>query len=214
MATLDDRPLKIMNLTKKTSNKNYFQNVEDESCTNMDEITNTEFEEPFTNEPQFQEYNPQRWPSTGNLKMTNSFPTPNTFTNQSANNTNSFYASKQFISADIADFTEVYVWGSDSNGQLGIDSQFKSESGKEKSRPHFHTLPRPCCFNVVIKQVSCGYTHAALLTIQGHLYMMGSNSKGQLGIGQTSFVPIGESQVADRIGSPCLVESLREFEVE
>ena len=53
MATLDDRPLKIMNLTKKTSNKNYFQNVEDESCTNMDEITNTEFEEPFTNEPQF-----------------------------------------------------------------------------------------------------------------------------------------------------------------
>ena len=59
--------------------------------------------------------------------------------------------SRQFKSAETGDFTEVYVWGSDSNGQLGIDSQFKSELGKEKTRPQFHTLPRPCCFNVVIK---------------------------------------------------------------
>lgn len=46
MATLDDRPLKIMNLTKKASNKNNFDNVGDDSRTNLEELTNTEFEEP------------------------------------------------------------------------------------------------------------------------------------------------------------------------
>ena len=214
MATLDDRPLKIMNLTKKMSNKNNFQSELGESRTNIEEVTNTEYEEPFVNEPQLKDYNPQKWPSTDNLKITNGFITPNTFTNQSANNTTSFYGSKQFTTAEIADFTEVYVWGSDNNGQLGIDSQFKCESGQTKKRPNFHTLPRPCCFNVVIKQVSCGFSHAALLTIQGHLYMMGSNSKGQLGIGKTTLTPINGSQGADGVGSPCLVESLREFEVE
>ena len=81
----------------------------------------------------------------------------------------------------MREFSEVFVWGSDKHGQLGIDSQFVNEDPAK--RPIVHQVPRVCSFNVVIEQISCGLAHAGLLTVQGHLYPMGSNSKGQLGLG-------------------------------
>ena len=76
----------------------------------------------------------------------------------------------------VQEFSEVFVWGSDKHLQLGIDSQFLGQDPTK--RPIVHTLPRVCSFNVVIQQVACGLAHTALLTQQGHLYTMGSNSYG------------------------------------
>jgi alpha-tubulin suppressor-like RCC1 family protein len=40
-----------------------------------------------------------------------------------------------------------------------------------------------CTFNIVIKNVACGETHALLLSDPGYVYSMGCNKKGQLGLG-------------------------------
>ncbi len=62
------------------------------------------------------------------------------------------------------DYTEVYAWGSKSDlttladdtfGQLGISSQ---GTGKNYGRPKF------CSFNIIIKDLSCGDDHTALVT--------------------------------------------------
>ena len=90
--------------------------------------------------------------------------------------------------------TELFVWGSDKRGQLGIESQYK-----DSQRPLMQSLPRSCSFSVIISQMSCGERHSAIITQQGYLYTMGSNHKGQLG------VPLADKQ----IGTPTLVESLK-----
>jgi alpha-tubulin suppressor-like RCC1 family protein len=52
----------------------------------------------------------------------------------------------------------------------------------------FYKTPKSCSFNVLIKDISCGANHSAMLTTSGHLYMMGSNKFGQLGIGTNSSI--------------------------
>lgn len=42
-------------------------------------------------------------------------------------------------------------------------------------------LPRKKQFDQKVKKISCGGAHAALLTEQGKLYMMGRGREGQLG---------------------------------
>ena len=55
------------------------------------------------------------------------------------------------------DFTEVFSWGSDRHGQLGLGSQMSA--GKA-----LHNLPRFCSYNIPIFQISCGEKHAAFIT--------------------------------------------------
>ncbi len=55
------------------------------------------------------------------------------------------------------EFTEVFSWGSDRFGQLGLGQQMSS--GKAT-----HNLPRLCSYNIPIAQISCGAKHAAFLT--------------------------------------------------
>ena len=59
MTTLDDRPLKIMNLTKKISSKNNFSNFEEEAATDADELANTHPGDFFINEPMIEDYQEQ-----------------------------------------------------------------------------------------------------------------------------------------------------------
>ena len=87
-------------------------------------------------------------------------------------------------------YTEVFAWGGDHFGQLGL-------AAKQTGRTY--CTPRFCSFNVLIKQVACGEEHAAFIALNGYVYTMGSNSEGRLGIGNRS---IRQS------ASPCLVESL------
>ncbi|CDW87912.1 UNKNOWN [Stylonychia lemnae] len=109
--------------------------------------------------------------------------------------------------ATCYEFTEVFVWGDDRWGQLGLYHQ--------KIRKGYHDqtsfkIPKTCSFNILIKQISCGDAHSAILTNQGHLYMMGSNIKGQLGIGDNC----PDLQNRDCAGAPCLVDSLRDYKVD
>mmetsp|Transcript_32287 Transcript_32287/g.55841 ORF Transcript_32287/g.55841 Transcript_32287/m.55841 type:complete len:1231 (-) Transcript_32287:173-3865(-) len=93
----------------------------------------------------------------------------------------------------MAAYSEVFVWGADHFGQLGLG---KKERGK------CYSLPRCCCFNVRIKQVSCGEEHAAFIALNGYVYCMGSNAAGRLGIGDQNLT---------QCSSPCLVEGLTSY---
>ena len=50
------------------------------------------------------------------------------------------------------EYTEVYVWGDDSQGQLGLELFNK----KKEQIKTYYNLPKSCSFNVGIAQVSCG----------------------------------------------------------
>jgi X-linked retinitis pigmentosa GTPase regulator len=86
-------------------------------------------------------------------------------------------------------FTEVFAWGSDEKGQLGLGGSI----GKN------YCLPRMCSFNVLIREVSCGEEHAGFISSLGHVYTMGSNGEGRLGI---------DDRTVLHSSSPCLVSHL------
>lgn len=64
------------------------------------------------------------------------------------------------------------MWGTDQAGQLGLGS---------KSRNVIMT-PKLITFQIAIKKISCGIEHTGILSVSGKVYMMGSNSEGQLGL--------------------------------
>lgn len=48
-----------------------------------------------------------------------------------------------------------------------------------------HKLPKVCSFNIVITNIACGEEHTAFVAESvGHVYCMGSNSDGKLGVGE------------------------------
>jgi alpha-tubulin suppressor-like RCC1 family protein len=93
-------------------------------------------------------------------------------------------------------YTEIFVWGSDTYGQLGL-------AGKEQDDTH--ALPKICSFNIIIKQMACGEHHTAFIADGGAVYVMGNNSDGRLGLGDYSI---------KFSASPCLVEGIPSFAVE
>jgi alpha-tubulin suppressor-like RCC1 family protein len=62
-------------------------------------------------------------------------------------------------------------------------------------------MPKTCSFNILVKQVACGYNHTHLLSKEGFVYSMGSNEDGKLGLGLSHKELIKST-------SPRLVESL------
>jgi len=86
-------------------------------------------------------------------------------------------------------YTEVISCGSDRSGQLGLN----------KKAHKSYITPIFCSFNILIQKVSCGNEHSAFISISGHVYSMGSNAQGRLGVGSSSMK--GSS-------SPVLVEGL------
>jgi len=72
---------------------------------------------------------------------------------------------------DIA--TELWAWGSNKCGQLGI--------GDDKTA---RSLPTEitAVHNKQTKQVACGANHSMVLLTNGELWTMGSNNDGQLGL--------------------------------
>lgn len=85
---------------------------------------------------------------------------------------------------------EIFFIGSNKHGQAGIP---------EKDATKVYESPRSYDFGVFIKQVSCGYHHSAILTLSGHLYMMGSNIHGTLAT---------KDKALNYTYSPILVENL------
>ena len=90
-------------------------------------------------------------------------------------------------------YTEVFVWGADRHGQLGLGN---------KQTGRFYPIPKLCTFNVLIIKISCGEEHSAFITSHGSVYTMGSNASGRLGIGDRS---------VKLSATPCLVEGLAQI---
>ncbi|XP_017205802.1 RCC1 and BTB domain-containing protein 2 isoform X2 [Oryctolagus cuniculus] len=82
----------------------------------------------------------------------------------------------QMCSMAVVDTGEVYVWGYNGNGQLGLGS-----GGNQ---------PTPCRVaalqGIRVQRVACGYAHTLVLTDEGQVYAWGANSYGQLGTGNKS----------------------------
>ena len=86
--------------------------------------------------------------------------------------------------------TELYVWGSDEHGQLGLGHKYLKE-GSEK----FLKGPKSCSFSIQITDIACGEDFAFLLTSKGHLYGMGSNQFGKLGLSISQSSDQGQQSV-------------------
>ncbi|XP_030635910.1 RCC1 and BTB domain-containing protein 1 isoform X1 [Chanos chanos] len=90
----------------------------------------------------------------------------------------------QTSSMAVVDNGEVYGWGYNGNGQLGLGN-----NGNQLTPCRLAGLQGLC-----VLQIACGYAHSLALTDEGLLYAWGSNTYGQLGTGnkinQLSPVPI------------------------
>ena len=79
----------------------------------------------------------------------------------------------QYTMFAITNDGEVYGWGENGSGQLGISNT------EDQKLPVKTTLTN-------IKQISTSYYHTIALTEDGKAYVAGRNSEGELGIGQTT----------------------------
>lgn len=101
--------------------------------------------------------------------------------------------------------TQVYVWGSDSQGQLGIGSLQETGTLERGAYTRAYPIPRAFSFDTIFKSCAAGTSHAALITSSGQLFMMGSNDSGKLGLGDMTQGEIHE---------PNLVQSLGKVEIK
>ncbi|XP_012592732.2 RCC1 and BTB domain-containing protein 2 isoform X1 [Microcebus murinus] len=99
----------------------------------------------------------------------------------------------QMCSMAVVDTGEVYVWGYNGNGQLGLGS-----SGNQ---------PTPCRIaalqGIRVQRVACGYAHTLVLTDEGQVYAWGANSYGQLGTGNKSNQSYPTPVVVEKDSSCC-----------
>uniref|UniRef100_A0A4W4HJS1 BTB domain-containing protein n=1 Tax=Electrophorus electricus TaxID=8005 RepID=A0A4W4HJS1_ELEEL len=79
----------------------------------------------------------------------------------------------QTSSMAVSDNGEVYCWGYNGNGQLGLGN-----NGNQLTPCRVAALQGLC-----VLQIASGYAHALALTDEGLLYSWGANTYGQLGTG-------------------------------
>jgi X-linked retinitis pigmentosa GTPase regulator len=85
----------------------------------------------------------------------------------------------------------VYVWGSNKEGQLGLGDEAEETS---------YSAENLCFEKDTIKDISCGYYHTAIVTESGDLYTFGEADGGKLGLGDI----VNNNQ--DTIDEPTKVE--------
>ena len=78
---------------------------------------------------------------------------------------------------------ELYSWGSNQDGVLGISLPESESVSPKPSKVEFQS--RDFSQTLKIANCSAGLNHAALLTSDQKLYVWGSNEKGELGLGDT-----------------------------
>lgn len=76
----------------------------------------------------------------------------------------------------LTEASEIYTWGSNNQGQLGL--------GYCSSRPMATPQLVECLSALPVRQVVAGANHNLLVTPSGSVYAWGSNSRGQLGLGE------------------------------
>ncbi|KAK7584104.1 hypothetical protein V9T40_005067 [Parthenolecanium corni] len=79
-----------------------------------------------------------------------------------------------YFSAAVLDSGEVFTWGKNDYGQLGV-SEFKNSCSIPKKVSNLD--------DTVIKKIVCGDEHVLAVNDVGELYVWGGNACGQLGLG-------------------------------
>ncbi|XP_032889000.1 X-linked retinitis pigmentosa GTPase regulator isoform X2 [Amblyraja radiata] len=87
------------------------------------------------------------------------------------------------ISAALTEDGNLFMWGDNSEGQIGLGSETSA------------FLPRQVNVGKTVSWVSCGYYHSALVMGEGELYTFGESDNGKLGL------PLGET-INNRIPQP------------
>ncbi|XP_071539192.1 X-linked retinitis pigmentosa GTPase regulator-like isoform X2 [Panulirus ornatus] len=72
-------------------------------------------------------------------------------------------------SAVLTETGEIYIWGNNSEGQLGLDVG-------EQLTPALLTIPDP------VVNIACGYYHTVAVTASGQAYAWGESDHGKLGL--------------------------------
>lgn len=72
---------------------------------------------------------------------------------------------------------QLFVWGENTHGQLGL----RKEQALIQSPQHLQSL----C-GIPVAQISAGGNHSFVLSLSGVVFGWGSNSAGQLGLGDTT----------------------------
>ena len=84
----------------------------------------------------------------------------------------------QTSSMAVLENGEVYGWGYNGNGQLGLGNNINQLNPQRVTGLQ----------GVVVTSVVCGYAHTLAVTDEGSLYAWGANSYGQLGTGQAAVI--------------------------
>ncbi|CAG5102534.1 Similar to Rcbtb1: RCC1 and BTB domain-containing protein 1 (Mus musculus) [Cotesia congregata] len=82
----------------------------------------------------------------------------------------------QTSSVAVTNNGEVYAWGNNSVGQLGVGTYINQLSPQKVTG----------LTGIVIAKVVCGYSHTMALSDEGDVYVWGGNGYGQLGLGTKS----------------------------
>lgn len=78
---------------------------------------------------------------------------------------------------------DVYVWGHNRVGQLGFKSEIRGKLSEEDK--YYHQIPikiKNLPPNILVRSISAGWGHSAILTTDGKVYLCGRNFRGQIGI--------------------------------
>ena len=80
----------------------------------------------------------------------------------------------------------VYAWGQNSEGQVGIPTNFIEDNDSPDAKPMRSYFPKTLLSlkDTVIVSVACGHTHSIAITISRRLLGWGNNKAGQLGLGK------------------------------
>ncbi|NXM29491.1 RPGR regulator, partial [Oxyruncus cristatus] len=79
-------------------------------------------------------------------------------------------AAGSYTSAAVTEDGQLFVWGDNSEGQIGLASE------------SCVSVPRRVDVGKPVSSVSCGYYHSALITGDGELYTFGEPANGKLGL--------------------------------
>lgn len=96
-------------------------------------------------------------------------------------------AAGSFHSVAVSSFGDMYTWGWNTNGQLGVGESTTKLSLKEKVKNHQQVFTTPQLVEIEdelepITNVHCGCKHTIARTENHRLFVAGSNRMGQLGL--------------------------------
>jgi len=94
----------------------------------------------------------------------------------------------------------VYVWGTNSRGQLGLQTIKLAHDDLLTSPKVVYPRMLVALKNYVIKHVVCGYDFSLAVSIEGNLFAWGSNDCKQLGLGSDAPVEVQNPTLVRAVG--------------